>query len=583
MTAQNARLRRCGAALLCLVCAAVMVRSAFVGLEIDEEYALSLGFRLVSGDRLFYSMWEPHQLSSLPSAALLAAFMAVTGGTTGVLLFFRLVVLVCKAAMSYAFYREFRRDLGGRGALLAALVLFAFVPKWFLGPDYTGQQFHWTVAAFLCLHHYVSRGFQKPWLVAVGAVCACFGYLAFPQSIAAFAVLWVGLFVLGRRGGERCRWGIPRGVWLLTGSCAGCGAAFLLYALWGVGFDPALLAARLQLILHDPQYDFTTGARLAALAAQAWSVAKSLVWPLAAAALVCALMWALRLRGVGDAALYDKGDALCRVLSLWAALAALQCLVRAVADRSLDERQFVPVLVLAGAAAFRKGRGTPGSAALFWLGYLPGLAAYAMILRSTLLGLAPTFMYLMWPAVCGALAMLNARDKRGAARRAQGAICLAAALAFLLVCRVWCVEVTGWKPASVADTPLVRIESGPAKGIYADEKAADMQECLVEALEPYAGQAVLQAIGEQHGLGFLMADGTLTVAQASVISGTDSDPRFEQYYTELPDKQPNVILYDDAEVRDMTEFHEWIETNFTITQRYTVQHGTASLQVLVCG
>ena len=78
-------------------------------------------------------------------------------------------------------------------------------------------------------------------------------------------------------------------------------------------------------------------------------------------------------------------------------------------------------------------------------------------------------------------------------------------------------------------------------------------------------------------------DGTLTVAQASVISGTDSDPRFEQYYTELPDKQPDVILYDDAEVRDMTEFHEWIETNFTITQRYTVQHGTASLQVLVCG
>ena len=78
-------------------------------------------------------------------------------------------------------------------------------------------------------------------------------------------------------------------------------------------------------------------------------------------------------------------------------------------------------------------------------------------------------------------------------------------------------------------------------------------------------------------------DGTLTVAQASVISGTDSDPRFEQYYTELPDKQPDVILYDDAEVRDMTEFHEWIEANFTITQRYTVQHGTASLQVLVCG
>lgn len=61
--------------ILVLVCAAVMLRSAFTGLEIDEEYALSLGYRLVSGDRLFYDMWEPHQLSSLPAAALLAMFI----------------------------------------------------------------------------------------------------------------------------------------------------------------------------------------------------------------------------------------------------------------------------------------------------------------------------------------------------------------------------------------------------------------------------------------------------------------------------------------------------------------------------
>ena len=209
-----------------------------------------------------------------------------------------------------------------------------------------------------------------------------------------------------------------------------------------------------------------------------------------------------------------------------------------------------------------------------------------MILRSTLLGLAPTFMYLTWPAVCGMLALVNhadGGDNAAKSRRAEGVLCLAAMLVFLLVCRVWCVQTTGWKSADITDTPLVRITTGPAKGIYADAKAADMQECLYEALAPYAGQPILQAIGEQHGLGFLMADGTLTVAQASVISGTDSDPRFEQYYALLPEKQPDVILYDDAEVRDMAEFHAWIEQHFTITDRYTVQHGTASLQVLVVG
>lgn len=555
-------------ALLCAASLVVMARSAFVGLEIDEEYALSLGYRLVSGDRLFYSMWEPHQLSSLPAAALLAVFIGITGGTTGVLVFFRLVVLVCKAGMSYVFYREFRRDLGRPAALLAALVLFAFVPKWFLGPDYTGQQFHWTLAAFLCLHHYVTRGCRQLWLVPLGAVCACFGYLAFPQSAAAFAVLWVGMLILGKRRGEPK----ARGAWVLLGSCAVCGAAFLVYALSGVGFSIPLLLDRLTLILHDPQYNFTTAERMALLAGQALTVARSLLWPVLASAALSAALYLIKRQPITAE----------RLLNFWAALAAVQCLLRAVKDGSLDERQFVPVVVLAGAWAFWQGRGRPGNAELFWLGYLPGLAAYAMILRSTLLGLAPTFMYLTWPAVCGMLALVNHADD-AKARRAEGMLCLAAMLAFLLVCRVWCVQTTGWKAADVTDTPLVRITTGPAKGIYADAKAADMQECLCEALQPYAGQPILQAIGEQHGLGFLMADGTLQVAQASVISGTDSDPRFEQYYADVPDKEPRVILYDDAEVRDMAEFHSWLEASFTIVDRYTVAHGSASLQVLLVG
>lgn len=555
-------------ALLCAASLVVMARSAFVGLEIDEEYALSLGYRLVSGDRLFYSMWEPHQLSSLPAAALLAVFIGITGGTTGVLVFFRLVVLVCKAGMSYVFYREFRRDLGRPAALLAALVLFAFVPKWFLGPDYTGQQFHWTLAAFLCLHHYVTRGCRQLWLVPLGAVCACFGYLAFPQSAAAFAVLWVGMLILGKRRGEPK----ARGAWVLLGSCAVCGAAFLVYALSGVGFSIPLLLDRLTLILHDPQYNFTTAERMALLAGQALTVARSLLWPLLASAALSAALYLIKRQPITAG----------RLLNLWAALATVQCLLRAVKDGSLDERQFVPVVVLAGVWAFWQGRGRPGNAELFWLGYLPGLAAYAMILRSTLLGLAPTFMYLTWPAVCGMLALVNHADD-AKARRAEGMLCLAAMLAFLLVCRVWCVQTTGWKAADVTDTPLVRITTGPAKGIYADAKAADMQECLCEALQPYAGQPILQAIGEQHGLGFLMADGTLQVAQASVISGTDSDPRFEQYYADVPDKKPRVILYDDAEVRDMAEFHSWLEASFTIVDRYTVAHGSASLQVLLVG
>ena len=50
-----------------------MAKTLFVGLEIDEEYAFSLGFRLVKGDRLFYTMWEPPLQAQPPGRCCLCA------------------------------------------------------------------------------------------------------------------------------------------------------------------------------------------------------------------------------------------------------------------------------------------------------------------------------------------------------------------------------------------------------------------------------------------------------------------------------------------------------------------------------
>ena len=313
-----------------------MAKTLFVGLEIDEEYAFSLGFRLVKGDRLFYTMWEPHQLSALPAALVLALYTAIAGTTTGALLFVRAVVLVCKAAMSAVFYRDFKQTIGRHGALLSAVVLFVYTPKWFLGPDYISQQFHFTVAAFLCFYHYYTHGFRRPWLVVLGAVCACFSFLAFPQSALAAAVIFIGMVLLGRRGKEPTICKIPRGAVLFVLGCMACAAAFLAYVLPGMGLTVFL--QRVSLILNDPQYDFTTSQRLALLASQALNTAKFLAKPLAASVVLCLLWWAKT---------HQKRDWIGLALNLWAILAALLCVVRAVADSSSDERYFMPALVLA--------------------------------------------------------------------------------------------------------------------------------------------------------------------------------------------------------------------------------------------
>ena len=575
------------AALLILLAAASVVKTLFVGLEIDEEYALSLGWRLIQGDTLFYTMWEPHQLSALADAALMWPYWAITGTTTGILLYMRIVTLVLKALLSIWFYRTMRRTLTPRTAFLTALALFVYTPKWFLAPDYISQQFHFTLAAFLCFYGYYADGCKKLWRLVPGGIFLSLSVLAFPQSAFAAPVYLLGMFLLGRRAGEKRVLGLPAGILVTFLTCLACAGVFLVYVLQDMSLRT--LIARATLILNDPQYDFTFAERLALLGSQAADVGKFLAKPGGVA---------LAVVGAGIARdIYLRQERPIRNIRYWlnilfalfSAATVLLCLARALRDSSLDERYFCPVLVIAGIWFFRSGRGTAREG-LFWLGYLPGVAAYLFILRSTLLGFSATFMYLTWPAVCAVLALaLQTR----AAENGETDPCtpyaldadwadgiLLSLLGFLLVCRAFLVLTTGWKPANVLDTKLTYLSDGPAAGTWADTETADMYYALERALDPCAGKKVLLSTGDVHGLAFLMADGTLETAQASVISSTDSDSRFANYYLELPEKEPDVIIYNDDCVRDLDEFHQWLEENFTITDRQAVQYGSASLEVL---
>ena len=348
------------AAVLALLAVLSVGKTLFSGLEIDEQYALSISWRLVKGDALFYTMWEPHQLSALPAAVLLWLFYTVTGGTTGVLLFVRVVMVLAKAGLSVWFYRTMRSKLSAQTAFLAALALFAYTPKWFLGPDYISQQFHFTLAAFLCFYGYFDRGGRGLWRMALGGVFLSLSVLAFPQSAFAAPVAFIGMFLLGRRAGERRFLGIPAGTLAAFGACAVCAAAFVAYVLQGMSVQTLL--SRASLILNDPQYDFSTAERLSLLLGQAADVARFLAKPALAALAVAGI-------GIGrDIALRRERPIrnirfwLNLFFALFGALTIALCLVRAVRDSSLDERYFTPALAIAGLWFFRGSRGTPRSA-----------------------------------------------------------------------------------------------------------------------------------------------------------------------------------------------------------------------------
>ena len=69
------------------------IKCIFVGLQRDEEYALTLSYRLIKGDRLLAQIWDPHQTSAFLLSAIEWIFIKITGGTT-------FLVIWCKIAGS---------------------------------------------------------------------------------------------------------------------------------------------------------------------------------------------------------------------------------------------------------------------------------------------------------------------------------------------------------------------------------------------------------------------------------------------------------------------------------------------------
>lgn len=79
--------------LLCVVLAGLSVlavgRSLLIGLDADEQYAVTLAYRMAKGDRLIRDIWDPHQTSAILPALLIRLFHLFAADNTCLLLYLR--------------------------------------------------------------------------------------------------------------------------------------------------------------------------------------------------------------------------------------------------------------------------------------------------------------------------------------------------------------------------------------------------------------------------------------------------------------------------------------------------------------
>lgn len=179
------------------------IKSIFVGADIDEAYGVTIGYRLVQGDRLMWDMWEPHQTSAIFTAVFIRLILLLTGGSLQFMtILLRVCFFVVQTGITWYVYKSFRDCfpfLTKWEGILLAFVYYVTTPKCIYVPEYSNLHMWFSTLFTLFLMQYFCKeasGFGKDrYLLLSGAMLAC-DVLSYP-GMAVFYPACVAFFLLG--------------------------------------------------------------------------------------------------------------------------------------------------------------------------------------------------------------------------------------------------------------------------------------------------------------------------------------------------------------------------------------------------
>ena len=169
-----------------LCSAGLLVYYAFYGLSApDESFYITVPYRFMLGDRPFINEWHVSQLTAILQYPFVFLFLKVTGGTEGIILYFRLLFILFQTALSCVMFLKLK-SRGFFPSLIAALLFNLYVPVGILSLDYyTLSMLPFAVIALILIF---SDNITAPKLALCGTLYAC-AVLAQP-SFAAGYLIW---------------------------------------------------------------------------------------------------------------------------------------------------------------------------------------------------------------------------------------------------------------------------------------------------------------------------------------------------------------------------------------------------------
>lgn len=504
----------------------------FVGYDIDEQYAVTMSYRLLQGDFPVLTMWEPHQTSGFAAALFMLPFLKLTGSTTGIVLYLRFCGLLLHSLVTFFLYRLLSVRLSKHTSLLLCAISFFSLPKLMFLPEFSNLQLWFLFLLIFCFLAYYQTGKKRPlpYLAGAGFFLAM-EVLTYPSTILIFPVCLILLFQNRTSG---------KGFWKEL-------ALFLLPCMVSAGIFLGILLSKMSVatLLRLIPVVASDGSHSASLAERLSSNITSLgklgCFFLLYAAITAILYYSMR---------WVQKQAKPEILFLCCTLLGqvlLWIFGNFYPNYPSAEYFFVPLIgvLLWGTHKFQKAKFSkkevPDRSLIFSFFVLLPFVAFLGIVLFTNHPLMVSAPFLS-PCVIGLL-LLYARKEpvhpKGTTTVFQKTLLLWVLV--LLFGKCYLIRTTGGVHYTCFDS-LSLMRQGPAAGILADTETVCQYRdtyALVQEVLP-AGARVFYA-GSSNDL-YLMQD--LEICSPSTISSPTFDEKIDLYFTENPSKEPEYVVCD---------------------------------------
>ena len=115
------------------------LKCIFVSLQMDEEYAVSMSYRLLLGDRLFTQIWDPHQTSAFLMEFLMWIYLKLFHTTTYIVIWVRFAGVLIQLAITCYLYRILCYLLEPEYSFYLAMIYFNLLPKTYVMPEFSNM------------------------------------------------------------------------------------------------------------------------------------------------------------------------------------------------------------------------------------------------------------------------------------------------------------------------------------------------------------------------------------------------------------------------------------------------------------